>query len=91
MVEVMTVKKCISKLISQIVLILSFVLIPHSLSEIVRFYVSVVPADRKRLQADETVWVSRQLDGVPIQPHTVQVGSYVVAGVAFAEHLVCYS
>ncbi|MEQ2174729.1 hypothetical protein GOODEAATRI_010862 [Goodea atripinnis] len=40
---------------------------------------------------DEGVGVSRQLDGVPIQPHLVQIGLYVVAGAAFAECLVCNS
>jgi len=53
------------------------------------FLISVVPADRERLQADEAVGVLRQLDGVSIQPHLVQVEPDVVAGVTFAECLIC--
>lgn len=53
--------------------------------------ISVVPADRQRMQTDEAVRVLRQLQGVPIQSHLVHVGPDVVTGVAFAERLICYS
>lgn len=50
----------------------------------------VVPANRERQQANEALRVLRQLKGVPVQSHLVQVGSDVVAGVTFAECLVRY-
>ncbi len=53
-------------------------------------FISVVPSDREGLQADEAVRVPRQHDGVPVQSHLVHVGPDVVAGVPFAERLICY-